>query len=99
MLSFFSRLKAAKAANLREVAQKLGARYLVEGSVRKAADRVRITVQLIDTATDAHVWAERYDRKLDDIFAVQDEITTAIVATLPGRLEAAQQDQLKHGGL
>jgi adenylate cyclase len=83
-----------KAANLREVAQKLGARYLVEGSVRKAADRVRITVQLIDTATDAHIWAERYDRKLDDIFAVQDEITTAIVATLPGRLEAAQQDQL-----
>ena len=83
-----------KSANLREVAQKLGARYLVEGSVRKAADRVRITVQLIDTATDAHIWAERYDRKLDDIFAVQDEITTAIVATLPGRLEAAQQDQL-----
>ena len=83
-----------KAANLREVAQKLGARYLVEGSVRKAADRVRITVQLIDTASDGHIWAERYDRKLDDIFAVQDEITTAIVATLPGRLEAAQQDQL-----
>ena len=83
-----------KATNLREVAQKLGARYLVEGSVRKAADRVRITVQLIDTTTDGHVWAERYDRKLDDIFAVQDEITTAIVATLPGRLEAAQQDQL-----
>ena len=83
-----------KAANLREVAQKLGARYLVEGSVRKAADRVRITVQLIDTATDGHIWAERYDRKLDDIFAVQDEITTTIVATLPGRLEAAQQDRL-----
>jgi adenylate cyclase len=51
-------------------------------------------VQLIDTATDGHIWAERYDRKLDDIFAVQDEITTAIVATLPGRLEAAQHDQL-----
>jgi adenylate cyclase len=83
-----------KAANLREVARKLGARYLVEGSVRRAADRVRITVQLIDTASDGHIWAERYDRKLDDIFAVQDEITTAIVATLPGRLEAAQQDQL-----
>ena len=83
-----------QAANLREVAQKLGARYLVEGSVRKAGDRLRITVQLIDTATDGHIWAERYDRKLDDIFAVQDEITTAIVATLPGRLEAAQHDQL-----
>lgn len=83
-----------QAANLRDIAQKLGARYLVEGSVRKAGDRLRITVQLIDTATDGHIWAERYDRKLDDIFAVQDEITTAIVATLPGRLEAAQHDQL-----
>ncbi|WIM10218.1 adenylate/guanylate cyclase domain-containing protein [Enhydrobacter sp.] len=83
-----------QAANLREVAQKLGARYFVEGSVRKAGDRLRVTVQLIDTASDAHIWAERYDRKLDDIFAIQDEITAAIVATLPGRLEAAQHDQL-----
>jgi adenylate cyclase len=82
------------AANLREVAQKLGARYLVEGSVRKSGDRLRVSVQLIDTANDAHIWAERYDRKLDDIFSIQDEITSAIVATLPGRLEAAQQDQL-----
>ena len=81
-----------QATNLREVAQKLGAQYLVEGSVRKAGDRLRITVQLIDTATDAHIWAERYDRKIDDIFAIQDDITAAIVATLPGRLEAAQQD-------
>ena len=72
-----------QAVNLREVAQKLGARYLVEGSVRKAADRLRVTVQLIDTASDAHIWAERYDRKLDDVFAIQDEITSAIVATLP----------------
>src|SRR5919108_1656889 len=74
---------------MREVAQKLGARYLVEGSVRKAGDRLRVTVQLIDTASDSHIWAERYDRKLEDIFALQDEITSAIVATLPGRLEAA----------
>src|SRR5438876_612633 len=66
-----------QAANLREVAQKLGARYLVEGSVRKAGDRLRITVQLIDTASDAHIWAERYDRKLDDVFSIQDEITAA----------------------
>ena len=83
-----------QAVNMREVAQKLGARYLVEGSVRKAGDRLRITVQLIDTAADVHIWAERYDRKLDDIFAVQDEITSAIVATLPARLEAAQHDQI-----
>jgi adenylate cyclase len=83
-----------QSANLREVAHKLGARYLVEGSVRKAGDRLRVTVQLIDTASDSHIWAERYDRTLDDVFAIQDEITSAIVATLPGRLEAAQHDQL-----
>lgn len=79
-------------ANLQGVAHQLGAQYLVEGSVRRAGNRLRITVQLIDTATDAHIWAERYDREIDDIFAIQDNITTAIVATLPGRLEAAQQD-------
>jgi adenylate cyclase len=91
-----------KVQNLREVSQKLGARYLVEGSVRKAGDRVRVTVQLIDTASDAHIWAERYDRKLDDVFTIQDEITSSIVATLPGRLEAAQQDhvaRMKPGNL
>ncbi len=83
-----------QAVNIREVAQKLGAQYLVEGSVRKAGDRLRVTVQLIDSASDAHVWAERYDRKLDDIFEIQDEVTSAIVATLPGRVEAAKQEQL-----
>ncbi len=83
-----------QSVNIREVAQKLGAQYLVEGSVRKAGDRVRVTVQLIDTATDAHIWAERYDRRLDDIFELQDEVTSAIVATLPGRVEAAQRDRI-----
>ena len=80
--------------NLRDVAKTLHAQYLVEGSVRKSGDRLRVTVQLIDTATDAHLWAERYDRRLDDVFAIQDEITASIVATLPGRVEAAQQDRL-----
>ncbi|MEQ8295543.1 MAG: adenylate/guanylate cyclase domain-containing protein [Nitratireductor sp.] len=83
-----------QSANLREVARKLGAQYIVEGSVRKAGSNLRVTVQLIDTANDAHIWAERYDRRMDDIFAIQDEVTAAIVATLPGRLEAAQRDQL-----
>ncbi len=83
-----------QSANLRDVAHKLGAQFLVEGSVRKAGDRLRVTVQLIDTATDAHIWAEKYDRQLDDVFAIQDEVTSAIVATLPGRVEAAQQDRL-----
>jgi adenylate cyclase len=83
-----------QAVNLREVAEKLGAQYLVEGSVRKAGNRLRVTVQLIDTANDTHIWAEKYDRTLDDVFAIQDEVTGAIVATLPGRVEAAQQDLL-----
>jgi adenylate cyclase len=61
--------------------------------VRKAADRVRVTVQLIDGETETHVWAERYDRKLEDIFAIQDEVTSAIVATLRGRVEAATHER------
>ena len=72
-----------------EVGRKLGVQNVVEGSVRKAGNRIRVTVQLIDAATGRHVWAERYDRDLDDIFAVQDEITQAIVAILPGRLDEA----------
>jgi adenylate cyclase len=80
--------------NVREVAEKLGAQYLVEGSVRKIGDRVRVTVQLIDAVNDGHIWADKYDRKLDDVFAIQDEVTAAIAATLPGRVEAAQRDQL-----
>ncbi|MEI3855443.1 MULTISPECIES: adenylate/guanylate cyclase domain-containing protein [Ensifer] len=80
--------------NAREVAARLGAQYLVEGSVRKIGERVRVTVQLIDAVNDAHIWADKYDRQLDDIFAIQDEVTAAIAATLPGRVEAAQRDQL-----
>ncbi|KUJ73707.1 guanylyl cyclase [Ruegeria marisrubri] len=83
-----------QAVNVREVAEKLGAQYIVEGSVRKAGNRLRVTVQLIDSHNDAHVWAEKYDRDLDDIFAIQDEITSSVVATLPGRIEASQQEEL-----
>jgi adenylate cyclase len=84
-----------KAVNVREIAREFGVDYVLEGSVRKARDRVRVTVQLIDAETDQHVWAERYDRDLEDIFAIQDEITHAIVATLPGRVEAATHDRAK----
>ena len=77
-----------QAVDVKKVARDLSVRYVVEGSVRKAGNRVRITVQLIDAECDRHVWAERYDRDLEDIFAIQDEVTSAIVATLPGRLEA-----------
>jgi adenylate cyclase len=69
--------------------------FVYKGSVRKVGDRIRVTVQLIDAETDRHVWAERYDRKLEDIFAIQDEMTCAIVATLPGRVEAATHDRAK----
>ncbi|HLX81717.1 MAG TPA: adenylate/guanylate cyclase domain-containing protein [Burkholderiales bacterium] len=77
-----------QAVDVKKVARELGVRYVVEGSVRKAGNRVRITVQLIEAESDRHIWAERYDRELEDIFAIQDEVTSAIVATLPGRLEA-----------
>ena len=63
--------------------------YAVEGSVRKAGNRVRISAQLIEVETGNHIWAERYDRELEDIFAVQDEVARAIVAVLPGRVEKA----------
>ena len=84
-----------KAVKVQEVAREFGVDYVLEGSVRKAGDRVRVTVQLIDAETDRHVWAERYDRELEDIFAIQDEMTRAIVATLPGRVEAATHDRAK----
>jgi adenylate cyclase len=84
-----------KAVKVQEVAREFGVDYVLEGSVRKAGDRIRVTVQLIDAETDRHIWAERYDRQLEDIFAIQDEMTRAIVATLPGRVEAAKHDRAK----
>jgi tetratricopeptide (TPR) repeat protein len=75
---------------MKQIAAELGVGYVVEGSVRKAADRVRITAQLNDVATGSHVWAERYDRDLADVFAVQDEITEAIVAAIVPQIYAAE---------
>jgi adenylate cyclase len=84
-----------KAVKVQDVAREFAVDYVLEGSVRKAGGRVRATVQLIDAETDRHIWAERYDRELEDIFAIQDEMTRAIVATLPGRVEAATHDRAK----
>ena len=84
-----------KPINAQKVAKELGVQYVVEGSVRKAGNRVRITVQLIDAETDGHLWAERYDRELADIFAIQDEVTSSIVSILPGRVTAAAQDRVQ----
>lgn len=75
-----------KAVDVREIAQDLGVRYLLEGSARHAAGRVRINAQLIDAVSGEHLWAERFDRSLDDIFVVQDEVTARIVEALLGRL-------------
>lgn len=84
-----------KPVKVQQVARELDVDYLLEGSVRKAGDRIRVTVQLIDGESDRHIWAERYDRKLEDVFAIQDEITRAIVATMAGRVEAATHDRAK----
>jgi adenylate cyclase len=82
-----------KAVEVQKVCRELRVQYVIEGSVRKAGNRVRVTAQLIDGESDRHVWADRYDRQLDDIFAIQDEIAAAVVATLPGRIEAATRDR------
>jgi TolB-like protein len=79
-----------KAVHLKQVGDELGVGYVVEGSVRKVGERVRITAQLNDVATGSHIWAERYDRDLADVFAVQDEITEAIVAAIEPQLYAAE---------
>ena len=84
-----------KSTNIREVARELSVDYVVEGSVRKSGERIRVTVQLIDAYQDQHIWAERYDRKLEDVFAIQDEVTSAIVATLFRRVEDATRSRAK----
>ncbi len=79
-----------RAVHINQVAQELGVRYVVEGSVRKSGDQVRISAQLNDVSTGSHIWAERYDRNLADVFAVQDEITESIVAAIEPHLYAAE---------
>jgi adenylate cyclase len=78
------------AVDIRQVGRELGAQYVLEGSVKRSGNRVRITAQLIDAAAGTHRWAERYDRELDDVFAVQDEVARAIVATLAAHVKRAE---------
>ena len=73
--------------------RELGVNYIVEGSVRKAGERVRVTAQMVEAGNGLHIWAERYDRELEDIFAVQDEITQAIVSVLPARIKHSMREQ------
>src|SRR5262249_3904287 len=79
-----------KAVDIRQVGRELDARYVVEGSVRRSGDRIRIVAQLIDAVTDAHRWAERYDRDLHAVFAVEDEPVPAIVTTLGAHVNRAE---------
>lgn len=79
-----------RAVHIKQIAEELGVRYIVEGSVRKADNRVRITAQLNDATSGGHLWAERYDREMVDIFAVQDEITERIVAAIEPQIHAAE---------
>jgi adenylate cyclase len=87
-----------KVMDVKDVAKSLGVTHVMEGSVRKAGDRVRITAQLIDSATGGHVWADRYDRDLTDIFAIQDEISKAIVAALRVKLLPEEKKAIETRG-
>ena len=82
-----------KSQDMKKIGRELGARYLVEGSVRRLGPYIRITTQLIEAATGRHMWAERYDRRMEDLFIVQDEVVRAVVTCLEHRIadsEAAQ---------
>ncbi|MBD3664508.1 tetratricopeptide repeat protein [Sulfitobacter sp. TSTF-M16] len=83
-----------KTPDIRQVGRELGVSHVLEGSIRRAADRIRVNAQLIDTQTGAHLWAERYDRKISDIFAVQDELTRCIVDALKLKLTTAEHKRI-----
>src|SRR6202521_5103925 len=84
-----------RAMDVKQVGRELGVRYALEGSVRKAANRVRITGQLIDTATGAHLWADRFDGALEDIFDLQDQVTANVVGAIAPKLEQAELERAK----
>ncbi|MBM3524801.1 MAG: adenylate/guanylate cyclase domain-containing protein, partial [Alphaproteobacteria bacterium] len=84
-----------KPVDVKQVGRELGVRYVLEGSIRRAANRVRVTAQLIDATTGSHIWAEKYDRVLEDIFAVQEEVTQAIVAAMAPHIEASEFERMR----
>jgi adenylate cyclase len=87
-----------KGIDVKQVGRDLGVRYVLEGSVRKAGNRVRVTGQLIDAANGAHIWADRFDRDLTDVFEVRDELTKEIIAALKIKLSAAERALIVSGG-
>jgi tetratricopeptide (TPR) repeat protein len=84
-----------KAVDIKQVGRELGVRYVLEGSVRKAGNRVRISGQLIDAASGAHVWADRFDSQLDDIFDLQDQVTMNVIGAISPQLERAEIERAK----
>jgi TolB-like protein len=84
-----------RAANLKQVGRELGVRYVLEGSIRKSANRVRIAGQLVDTTTGAHIWADRFDATLEDIFDLQDQLSTMIVGAISPKLEQAEIERAR----
>jgi adenylate cyclase len=87
-----------RSIDVRAVGRDLGVRSVLEGSIRRASNRVRITAQLVDATTGAHLWADRYDRDLTDIFAVQDDVTRRIVDALKVTLSPAERTRLTDSG-
>jgi adenylate cyclase len=88
-----------KAVDVKQIARELGVRYVLEGSVRKAANRVRVTSQLVDATSGVHIWADRFDRDLIDIFAVQDGLTLEIISALKVKLTPEKRDRLVRKGI
>ena len=84
-----------RAVDVKQVGREMGVRYVLEGGVRKSADRVRITAQLIDASTGAHLWADRFDGSLEDIFELQDQVTASVVGAIAPRLEQAEVERAK----
>ena len=85
-----------RSVDVREAARQLDARYILEGSVRRAGERIRVTAQLIDARDGSHVWAERYDRPVKDIFAIQDEITLVLATEMQVKLTEGEQARLRY---
>ena len=84
-----------RAVDVKQIGRELGVRYVLEGSVRKAGNRVRITGQLIDVSTGAHIWADRFDGELANIFDLQDQVTASVVGAIEPKLEQAEIERAK----
>ena len=84
-----------RAVDVKQIGRELGVRYVLEGSVRKSANRVRITGQLIDATTGAHLWAERFEGTLDDIFELQDQVAATVVGAIAPQMERAEIERAK----